>query len=347
MTTNRSELSAVVQPSTISGGSLDVRSILAVSEAWSERNESALLEPFTHVFSVPGKEIRSQMIDAFNLWLKVPQDKLRVISKVVSMLHTASLLVDDIEDDAQLRRGVPVAHKIYGVPQTINSANYVYFLAYQELFALRSGIGVDGPSDDPKRLIPFKELDRIVTAELLSLHRGQGLELLWRDSLQCPTEEEYVSMVNNKTGGLLRVAIKLMMACSTENIDVDYVPLVNLIGVHFQIRDDYMNLQSTQYSDNKGFAEDLSEGKFSFPVVHGVRADTSNRQILNVLQKRPTTPTLKNHAIKYLREHTKSFDYTLGVMDDLEAQIRAEIARLGGNAQLEKIVDLLHVERHA
>lgn len=36
-----------------------------------------------------------------------------------------------------------------------------------------------------------------ISAELLSLHRGQGLELLWRDSLQCPTEEEYVAMVNN------------------------------------------------------------------------------------------------------------------------------------------------------
>jgi len=36
----------------------------------------------------------------------------------------------------------------------------------------------------------------------------------------------------------------------------------------------------SQYADNKGFAEDLTEGKFSFPVVHGVRADTSNRQLL-------------------------------------------------------------------
>ncbi|PIL32780.1 hypothetical protein GSI_04897 [Ganoderma sinense ZZ0214-1] len=328
-----------------SSQSLNVPGILAASDAWSPSNELAVLEPFNHIYSVPGKEIRGQLIDAFNLWLNVPEDKLKVITKVVSMLHTASLLIDDIEDDAQLRRGVPVAHKVYGMPQTINSANYVYFLAYQELFALRSGIGVDAPSDNRKRLIPFEELDRIVTAELMSLHRGQGLELLWRDALQCPTEEEYVSMVNNKTGGLLRVGIKLMMACSTTNIDVDYVPLVNLIGVHFQIRDDYMNLQSQQYTANKGFAEDLSEGKFSFPVVHGVRADTSNRQILNVLQKRPTTPTLKNYAISYLRDRTKSFDYTLSVMDDLEAQIRADIARLGGNPQLEKIIDVLHVQR--
>ncbi|KAI0628363.1 terpenoid synthase [Trametes polyzona] len=327
----------------MSSAPLDVQQILAEADSWSEENEAALLEPFTHIYSVPGKEIRGQMIAAFNAWLNVPADKLAIISKVVSMLHTASLLVDDIEDDAQLRRGVPVSHKIYGIPQTINSANYVYFLAYQELFALRSGVGAE--EDNSERLVPFKELDRIVTAELLSLHRGQGLELLWRDSLRCPTEEEYVSMVNNKTGGLFRVAIKLMMACSTANTTVDYVALVNLFGVYFQIRDDYMNLQSTQYTENKGFAEDLTEGKFSFPIVHGVRADTSNRQVLNVLQKRPTTPTLKIHTINYLREHTKSFEYTLDVMHDLEAQIRAEIARLGGNERLERIMDTLHVER--
>ena len=83
--------------------------------------------------------------------------------------------------------------------------------------------------------------DSCFTEELLSLHRGQGLELLWRDSLQCPTEEEYIAMVNNsahlfqsiryvtgfrsltallETGGLFRVAVKLMMACATTNVDV-------------------------------------------------------------------------------------------------------------------------------
>ena len=77
----------------------------------------------------------------------------------------------------------------------------------------------------------------------------------------------------------------------------DYVPLVNLVGVFFQVRDDYMNLHDhgvrpesiisscilrfPQYATNKGFAEDLTEGKFSFPIVHGVRADPSNHQLLS------------------------------------------------------------------
>jgi len=308
--------------------------VLSKEPVWSSDHEQAILEPFKYITANPGKEIRGKLIEAFNIWLDVPSDKLQVIAKVVNMLHAASLMVDDIEDDSQLRRGTPVTHKIYGIPQTINTANYVYFLAYQELFALRG----------TETSTPRQPLDALVTAELLSLHRGQGLEILWRDSLQCPSEEEYITMVNNKTGGLLRIGIKLMMACSTTNIDVDYVPLVNLIGVFFQIRDDLMNLQSTEYTSNKGFAEDLSEGKFSFPVVHGIHADKSNRQVLNVLQKRPTTPTLKIHTINYLKNNTKSFDYTLLVLANLETQTRAEITRLGGNKGLEAIMDMLHVD---
>jgi geranylgeranyl diphosphate synthase type 3 len=159
---------------------------------WPASYESVILEPFSYISSKPGKEIRSLLIDAFNIWLDVPSAQLKVISHVVRMLHSASLMVDDIEDGAQLRRGQPVVHRIYGVPQTINTANYVYFLAYKELAALR-----DHDPGDRDRVVPNKDLDLVVTEELLSLHRGQGLEIFWRDTLQCPTEEEYIVMVNN------------------------------------------------------------------------------------------------------------------------------------------------------
>ncbi|KAG0700201.1 isoprenoid synthase domain-containing protein [Suillus ampliporus] len=335
----------------------------ASSSKWTEAQESALLEPYTYITANPGKEIRGKLVESFNLWLNVPKDKLAVINRVVGLLHNASLLVDDIEDDSQLRRGIPVAHRIYGVPQTINTANYVYFLAYQELSALRptvrrrvpissassdSGLGDDSPTAEKSgfldRIIPDYDLDLVVNEELMSLHRGQGMDILWRDTLRCPTEDEYVDMVKAKTGGLLRIAVKLMMACATTNTNVDYIPLTDLIGVHFQIRDDYMNLQSNDYTDNKGFAEDLSEGKFSFPIVHGILKAPDNRQIMNVLQKRPKTPTLKHHTINYLRDTTKSFDYTLEVLKKLEQQGREEVERLGGNPMLSAILNKLHVE---
>jgi len=316
---------------------------LSSSRSWSEANEMILLEPFDYIASTGGKQIRSQLIAAFNLWLNIPSDRIEIIAKVVNMLHNASLLMDDVEDNSQLRRGAPVAHKIYGVPQTINTANYVYFLAYQEVFRLRDVMLENLPVDiPPSHREKINTVDRLITDELLNLHRGQGLELFWRDSLTCPSEEEYVDMVHGKTGGLLRIAIKLMMLSSSS--DIDYVPLVNLIGVYFQIRDDYMNLQSTQYSTNKGYCEDLTEGKFSFPVIHAIRADDSNRQVLNVLQKRPTTPTTKTYIVSYMRDSTKSFDYTLSVMASLELQAHQEIARLGGNAQLTGLLQKLHVD---
>jgi len=334
---------------------------LAGPAEWSEDNEAALLEPFTYIASIPGKGIRSHMIQAFSLWLDVPKEKMKVISRIVNMLHNASLLVDDIEDDSQLRRGYPVAHKMYGIPQTINTANYVYFLAYRELAALRSTphrFGYDSESSDTdsmaqdvlvsgrkqRRLLTERDLEMIMTEELINLHRGQGLDLLWRDTLSCPSEEEYVAMVNDKTGGLFRIAVKLLMATATTNTDVDYIPLVNLVGVYFQIRDDYMNLQSDEYSVHKGFAEDLTEGKFSFPVVHGIHADKSNRKILNVLQQRSTDANLKIHIIQYLRDHTKSFEYCREVMATLEGQVREEIRRLGGNPKMEAILNALAVD---
>ncbi|KAG1742385.1 isoprenoid synthase domain-containing protein [Suillus paluster] len=329
------------------------------SSTWTEAQESALLEPYTYITANPGKKVADKLVEGFNLWLNVPKDKLAVITRVVGLLHNASLLVDDIEDDSQLRRGIPVAHKIYGVPQTINTANYVYFLAYQQLSALRptvrrractssacpnTRVGDDSPAAETKHIIPDHDLDLVVNAELMSLHRGQGLDILWRDTLRCPTEDEYVGMVKDKTGGLLRIAVKLMMACATTNTNVDYVPLTDLVGIYYQIRDDYMNLQSNQYTDNKGFAEDLSEGKFSFPIVHGILEQPENRQIMNVLQKRPKTPTLKHYTINYLRDTTKSFDYTLAVLRKLERQARGEVERLGGNPMLSAILDKLHVD---
>ena len=57
---------------------------------------------------------RSQLIDAFQVWLKIPEDRVRMIKQIVGYLHNASLLVDDIEDNSKLRRGKPVAHMIYG-----------------------------------------------------------------------------------------------------------------------------------------------------------------------------------------------------------------------------------------
>lgn len=175
----------------------------------------------------------------------------------------------------------------------------------------------------------------------MNLHRGQGMELFWRDSLRCPTEDDYLEMVSNKTGGLFRLAIKLM-TCASE-FEQDLLELVNYIGMIFQIRDDYINLNSTSYQANKGFCEDLTEGKFSFPIIHAVRSDEGDRQLLNILKQRTESVEVKKYAVHYMRT-CGSFEYTRGVLEGMQLEARRCVEKLGGNELIIKILDMLKVE---
>ncbi|KCV72083.1 hypothetical protein H696_01491 [Fonticula alba] len=271
--------------------------------------EKTLLEPYTYLTSTPGKNVRSMLIEAFNLWLRVPAEALEVVKEVVEMLHNSSLLIDDIQDGSSLRRGLPAAHLIYGPAQTINCANYVYFRALEKLLAL-------SPEYASRCVV-------IYTKELCNLHRGQGMDLFWRDSVRCPSETEYLHMIDYKTGGLLRLGVKLMQVFSSYQGNL--IPLVNLIGIHFQIRDDYVNLSSSSYQKNKGYCEDITEGKFSFLISHSVRT-ASDTQLLNILKQRTAESELLDYAVSCVRR-TGTFAYTRRYLERVEAAIRDEIAR--------------------
>ena len=235
--------------------------------------------------------------------------------------------VDDVEDESELRRGIPVANKIYGTAQTINCGNYVYFLALEKLLCLQR--------EHPNVVTIFTE-------ELLNLHRGQGMDIYWRDTCQCPTLDEYFDMIKNKTGGLLRLAIKLMQECATEKFD--FVPVVDDIGTLYQIRDDYMNLVSEEYTKNKSFCEDLSEGKFSFPIIqcHIAGSDADFQQLLNILRQRTHDVEMKKYALKIMRQ-CGVFEHCKKRIDGLFEKISGDIRNVGGNPKLELILSSLNV----
>jgi geranylgeranyl diphosphate synthase type 3 len=281
-----------------------------------------LLEPWKYILNVPGKNIREKMIAAWNKWLKLDDEKVQKITEVVKMLHTSSLLIDDIEDDSTLRRGVPVAHNIYGLPSTLNTANYVYVLALEKCMHLNS-----------------LEATQIFTQELLNLHRGQGQDILWRDTGECPTEEQYRSMVLDKTGGLFRLAVGLMQCFSEDK--TDYRPLLDSMAYYFQVRDDYMNIASTVYFANKSFCEDLTEGKFSFPIIHCIRSHPNDNRLQRILKQKSRDVTVKKYAVEWMMK-CGSLDYTLSKINDLYKEVIEIIDGLGGHPTLEGLFKKLH-----
>lgn len=157
---------------------------------------------------------------------------------------THSFRIDDIEDNSILRRGVPVAHSIYGVASTINAANYVFFLALEKVQQLGHesvGPGISILSNISLwTIISHSQATQVYTEQLLELHRGQGMEIYWRDNFTCPTESEYQQMTIRKTGGLFMLAIRLMQLFSANKRD--FSKLTAILGLYFQIRDDYCNL---------------------------------------------------------------------------------------------------------
>lgn len=125
----------------------------------------------------------------------------------------------------------------------------------------------------------------------------------------------------------------------------DCVPLVNLIGIIFQIRDDYLNLMSPSYTTNKGLCEDLTEGKFSFPIIHSIRSNPSNLQLLNILKQKPTEEEVKRYAVKYM-EDTGSFEYCKKVLAELLQRANKMVEQLekeGGEEGVSKGVGIRRI----
>ena len=85
--------------------------------------------------------------------------------------------IDDIQDNSILRRGIPAAHTIYGIPSTINAANYLLLKGLKRVQSLN-----------------HPDAQKIYTKQLMEMFYGQGLDIFWRDNYKCPSLEEYKQM---------------------------------------------------------------------------------------------------------------------------------------------------------
>ncbi|XP_039749413.1 geranylgeranyl pyrophosphate synthase-like isoform X2 [Pararge aegeria] len=293
--------------------------------------EKELLAPYTHLLKVRGKQLRVKIPLAFNHWLRLSEGKLREIVDTVNMLHVGSLLIDDIQDNSTVRRGLPSAHCVYGLPLTINTSVHVTNLVLKRVLKL-------GP-----------KATELYTDIFLEVIRGQGIDIYWRDNFICPTEEEYKNMVKQKTGHMFLMAVRLCEQFS--EYEHDLRELVLQMGLYFQIRDDYCNLtqqealeewpglEDKQVNKVDSFCEDITEGKFSLPIIHAMKT-SEGKEILSILRQRTQDVQLKKYCVSLL-EKAGSLKYTRNVLSELDRSARAEVARLGGNPAMEAVLDEL------
>lgn len=174
---------------------------------------------------------------------------------------------------------------------------------------------------------------------MLDFHRGQGMEIWWRENFVSPSEDEYRQMVTRKLGSLFTLAIDLMRLFTANQSDsvFEFGRLCHLLSLFFQIRDDYCNLTKSEGNYNKGFFEDLTEGKFSFPILHAVNTRDTDTRIIHILKQRTQNNELKQYCVQLLYEFG-SIDYTQQTCRSLAKEIFDQIAQLGGNPYLETLL---------
>ena len=113
--------------------------------------------------------------------------------------------------------------------------------------------------------------------------------------------------------------------------------------MYFQIRDDYSNLVSADYTAQKGYCEDLTEGKFSYTVIHGISNNPTDRRLLNILKQRTMDNDLKRYAVDYLRL-SGSFAYTEAKLAELLASIKQDLSNFPENPEFNAILCALSGE---
>lgn len=230
-------------------------SFSAVPDAVSLKHFLPLVEPCRDLMLRGGKRWRPLLM-VLACELAGGGDRAYSLTPLVEFSHTASLIHDDIEDHADVRRGKPAIHLLYGQDTAINCATWLYFHAQSIIEAF--------PSSDSLKLVLY----RTVSRELRRLHLGQAMDINWhRDPSLVPVRAEYEAMVTLKTGTLSRMAGEIgMLAGGKEEGEAgDFGSLSAKIGVGFQVLDDVLNLTTGNPGKKRG--DDIVEGKKSLPVI--------------------------------------------------------------------------------
>lgn len=179
----------------------------------------------------------------------------------VELLHNMTLVHDDIEDDSELRRGKPCVHKIYGVPNAINTGDAMLIKVFE--IANASKIPIDR----------CQKLVARIADRAYGITWGQAFEFSMWNRKQF-TEDEVIKLLRFKTGaltGLSTEAGAIAGGGSEEQLKT-LGEFGETVGIAFQIVDDLLNVTGDVKAYGKEIGGDIREGKKTVIAAHLLRA---------------------------------------------------------------------------
>lgn len=247
----------------------------------SEAVTKGIIEPANYLLGLGGKRWRPiLMLEVMEALGKNPNDYIE-FSIIPEVVHTGTLIHDDIEDGTAMRRGAEAVHVKYGTDVALNLGDFMFY------FPMVAVMDSSKLSQDVK----MKMLG-IYQKDMLKVSVGQAIDIAWHRNLVDPahiTENKYLQMVDAKTGVLSSMAAE--MGGAIGGADDATVAALNrfgsAVGVAFQLEDDLLNITESKISDNKGgVGDDIKEGKITLLVIHTLEHtdDREGKRLLQILK---------------------------------------------------------------
>jgi octaprenyl-diphosphate synthase len=234
-----------------------------------------------------------------------------VLGAVVEMIHTATLVHDDVLDGAAVRRRVGTVNALWGTQTSVLLGDYLFTHAFHLASTL----------DDARacRLIG-EATDRVCEGELCQVLQRGNLEL---------TESEYLDIIDGKTAELTACCCRLgaLYGGSAPGVVEGMARFGRGVGLAFQIADDLLDLVGDERATGKSLGTDLEQGKLTLPLIHLLREGPAPlaarvRQVLR---------SPENHKREALRPYLAeggSLAYARRRAEELTAGARCELACL-------------------
>lgn len=284
-----------------------------------ESINKSVLDPFWDLMDRGGKRWRPALMIIVYEALGGKMEDILPLTIIPETIHNGTLVVDDVEDESDYRRGKPCIHKIYGVDLAINMGNTMYFLPLLVLSKINL-------SDD-KKLKILEEYVRTMT----ELSIGQAMDIAWhRGLVNNITEEHYMQMTLFKTGALARFSVKIacILADASREIEERVSRFSESIAVAFQIQDDILNIVGEESKYGKEIGGDIKEGKRTLIVVRALKTLPYQKaeRLKEILNLRAHDNNLIREAINLLKE-SGAIEYAKKICIEVVSNAWSELDR--------------------
>ncbi len=203
--------------------------------------DQALLTPLEGFFSANGKRVRSQILELGFLWAGKTgstenSEQLNHAARIIEGLHAGSMIIDDIQDSSDQRRGQASMHRRHGIPLALNAGNWLYFWAQDQIRLL----GLEPTTE--------LALQHYFNRILLRAHFGQAIDVGISVSLLDRSEVKKVCLASMelKTGALMSLAFDLgaCVAGCSQFPSTGANQFARRFGVALQMFDDISNFSA-------------------------------------------------------------------------------------------------------